>query len=105
MDPRSPASPEELAKQFQLAHEIYGEAIEARRALNEMIFVQKQLLALEPKLASPALAVKAALADARLALDKILTNKSVTNQEHAGPAGMQDAYTGIASALRVVEKQ
>jgi photosystem II stability/assembly factor-like uncharacterized protein len=99
MDPRAGATPAVLAEQFHLAQQIFGEAIAARRALAEMVSVQKQLMELEHKLASSQAAeVKAALAEARLEVDKILANK-----EPAGPPGMQDAYTGLASALRVVE--
>jgi uncharacterized phage infection (PIP) family protein YhgE len=49
--------------------------------------------------------LKSALAEAQSGIGKILTNKSLMNKEHAadeGP-GLQDAYTGLASALRVVE--
>jgi hypothetical protein len=98
MDPRSPATAEELAEQFRVAHQIFDEAIEARRAVAEMTSVQKRLLAMERTLALDASPVKAALGEARLGVDKILTNK-----EHAGPPGLQDAYTGLAAALRVVE--
>jgi hypothetical protein len=43
--------------------------------------------------------LKAALAETQAAIGKILTNK-----EHAaGGPGLRDAYTGLASALRVVE--
>jgi len=96
MDPRSPATPEILAEQLRLGRQIFGETIEARRALAEIGSVQKQLAEVQQKLP----AQNAALAEAQSAIGKILTNK-----EHAygEGAGLQDANTGLASALRVVE--
>ena len=99
MDPRSSATAEELAEQFQLAHRIFGETMEARPALAEMVSVQRQLTALEQKVAPQTTSVKTALAEALAEVEKLMTNK-----EHLGSApGMQEAYAGLASALRVVE--
>lgn len=100
MDPRSPATPEILAEQLRLGRQIFGETIDARRALAEIGSVQKQLGDVQQKLTAQNALLKAALSDVQSALGKILTNK-----EHAGGegAGLQDAYTGLASALRVVE--
>ena len=50
MDPRSPATAEVLAQQLQLGQQIFGETIEARRALAEIGSIQKQLADLQPKL-------------------------------------------------------
>jgi photosystem II stability/assembly factor-like uncharacterized protein len=100
MDPRSPATPEVLTQQLQLGRQIFGETVEARRALAEIGSVQKQLADIQQKLGAQSEQLKSALADAQSAIGKILTNK-----EHAaaeGP-GLQDAYTGLASALRVGE--
>jgi photosystem II stability/assembly factor-like uncharacterized protein len=115
MDPRSPATPEVLAQQLQLGQQIFGETVEARRALAEIDSVQKQLADMQQKLGQQKLGeknapLKSALAEAQSGIGKILTNKILmnkilTNKEHAadeGP-GLQDAYTGLASALRVVE--
>ena len=100
MDPRSPATPEVLVRQLQLGRQIFGETIEARRALAEIGSVQKQLADIQQKLASQSAQLKSALAEAGSAIGKILTNK-----EHAADEspGLQDAYAGLASALRVVE--
>ncbi len=104
MDPRSAATPEVLAQQLQLGQQIFGETIEARRALAEIGSVQKQLADIEQKLAqqkqgAQSAQLKSALAEAQSEIGKILTNK-----EHAaGGPGLQDAYTSLASALRVVE--
>jgi hypothetical protein len=100
MDPRSPATPEVLAQQLQLGQQIFGETIEARRAMAEVGSVQKQLADIQQKPEAQGASLKSALTEAQSAIDKILTNK-----EHApgeGP-GLQDAYTGLASSLRVVE--
>ena len=105
MDPRSPATPEGLTQQLQLGQRIFGETIEARRALAEINSVQKQLADIQQKLGQQKLGaqsgqLKSALTDAQSGIGKILTNK-----EHAAEEvpGLQDAYTGLASALRVVE--
>jgi hypothetical protein len=99
MDPRSMPTAEELEKQFQLAHQIFGESIPARRALTEMTSVQQQLMTMEQKLASQASPLKERMGETRAGVEKILNNK-----ERVGPGlGMQEAYTGLTSALRVVE--
>ncbi|MFI5102050.1 MAG: hypothetical protein ACHP9V_01640 [Terriglobales bacterium] len=105
MDPRSPATPEVLIQQLQLGQQIFGETIEARRALAEIGSVQKQLAEIQQKIGQQKLgaqsaALKSALVDAQSGIGKILTNKERTPEE--GP-GLQDAYNGLASALRVVE--
>ncbi len=105
MDPRSTATPEVLAQQLQLGQKIFGETVEARRALAEINSVQKQLTDIQQKLGQQKLAeqtapLKAALAEAQSGLGKILTNKEHTAT--AGP-GLQSAYTGLASALHVAE--
>jgi photosystem II stability/assembly factor-like uncharacterized protein len=100
MDPRSPATPEVLAQQLQLGRQMFGETIEARRALAEIGSVQKQLAEVQLKLGAQSSELKSALTEAGSAIGKILTNK-----EHAADEspGLQDAYAGLASALRVVE--
>jgi hypothetical protein len=94
-----------LAQQLKLGQQMFGETIEARRALAEIGSVQKQLADVQQKLGQQKLGaqsseLKSALVEAESAIGKILTNK-----EHAveGGPGLQDAYTGLASALRVVE--
>jgi len=99
MDPRSPATPETLARQLQLGQQIFGETLEARRALAEINSVQKQLSDTQQKPAAQNAALKAALAGAQSAIGKILSDKDAAG---ATP-GLEDAYTGLASALRVVE--
>ncbi|MGA9415979.1 MAG: hypothetical protein WBV60_14920 [Terriglobales bacterium] len=100
MDPRSPATSEILAEQLRLGRRIFGETIDARRALAEIGSVQKQLADIQQKLTAQNAALKPVLAEVQSAIGRILTNK-----EHAAGegAGLQEAYTGLASALRVVE--
>jgi photosystem II stability/assembly factor-like uncharacterized protein len=105
MDPRSPATPEVLAQQLQLGQQIFGETVDARRALAEIGSVQKQLADMQQKLGQQKLGaqnaqLKSALSEAQSGIGKILTNKEHAADE--GP-GLEDAYTGLASALRVVE--
>ena len=106
MDPRSPATPDVLAHQFQLAQEIFGETLEARRALAEIGSAQKQLADTQQKSGERNENLKTALAAAQSELLEILTNTNTnTNKEHAsseGP-GLQGAFGDLASALRVVE--
>ena len=100
MDPRSPATPEVLAQQLQMGREIFSETIGARRALAEVGSVQKQLAETQAKPGAQTAQLKSALADAQSAIGKILKNRERGATD--GP-GLQDAYTGLASALRVVE--
>jgi photosystem II stability/assembly factor-like uncharacterized protein len=104
MDPRSPATPEVLAQQLKLGEQIFAETIEPRRALAEIVSVQKQLADIQQKLEQNKLeaqsaTLKAALAEAQSGIARILTNKEHATED----SGLKDAYTALASALRVVE--
>lgn len=105
MDPRSPATSEVLAQQLQLGRQIFAQTMEARRALAEMDSVQKRLADIQKKLGQEKpdtqnASVVSALTSAQSAIARLVVNK-----EHvaAEAPGLQDAYTGLASALRVVE--
>ena len=100
MDPRSPATPADLQQQLQLAQQIFAEVTEARRAIAEIASVQKQLAGVDQKLAEQNPILKSALAEAQSEIAKILTNKQAAEPQ---PEALQDAYTGLASALHVVE--
>jgi hypothetical protein len=100
MDPRSPATAEVLAQQLQLGQQIFSETIEARRSLAEMGSVQKQLASLQPKLGAQNTELESELVAMQSAIGKLLKNREHSADE--GP-GLQDAYTGLAAALRVVE--
>jgi predicted RND superfamily exporter protein len=104
MDPRSPATPEVLAQQLHLGQQIFAETIEAHRALAEIASVQKQLADIQQKLeqnksGARSTTLKAALAEAQSGIARILTNKEQATEN----SGLKDAYTAVASALRVVE--
>jgi photosystem II stability/assembly factor-like uncharacterized protein len=105
MDPRSPATPEILAQQLQLGRQIFAEATEPRRALAEIGSIQKQLADIQVKVehepsAAQNAEIKSALSEAQSAIARIVMSKERPEQE--GP-GLQDAYAGLVSALRVVE--
>ncbi len=100
MDPRSAATPEILKQQLELSLKIFEEAVEARRALAEMTSVQKKLAEAQEKLGEGNARLKAALTAAESAIGTMLTNKGATSG--SGP-GLQEAYSDLASALRVAE--
>ena len=105
MDPRSPATPETLAQQLRLGQQIFAETTEPRRALAEIVSFQKQLADIQKKLEQepstmPNAQLKSALSDSQSAIASIVMNKEFSEQE---APGLQDAYTGLVSALRVVE--
>jgi hypothetical protein len=100
MDPRSAATPEILQQQFELGQQIYAEILAARRVLAEIGSVQRKLADAQQKLGEQNLALKSVLADAQSEIGKMLANKETGSGQ---AAGLQDAYTGIASALRAVE--
>jgi photosystem II stability/assembly factor-like uncharacterized protein len=100
MDPRSSATSETLERQFQLSQQIFTDAMEARRALAEIDSVRKRLTDLEQKIGAKDSAIKSALADAQSEISKIVTKPATSPGQNAG---LQDAFTDMASALRVVE--
>jgi hypothetical protein len=102
MDPRSPATPETLAQQLELGRQMFGETIEARRAMAEIGSVQKQLTDIQSKPGAQNAKLNAALEEARAGIGKILIKREHGAGEDESP-GLQDAYTGLASALRVAE--
>jgi photosystem II stability/assembly factor-like uncharacterized protein len=98
MDPRSAATPETLQQQLQLGQKMYAETLVARRALAEINSLQKQITDAQQKVDAPNSELKTTLAGAQVELQKIMDGKA------AGvDPGLQDAYSGVASALRVVE--
>jgi hypothetical protein len=100
MDPRSAATPEVLAQQLQLGMQIFGETVGARRTLGEIGSVQKQLADIQQKIGTQNKELQSRLTEAQSTIDKILSNR-VPDPVQA--PGLRDAYTGLASALRVVE--
>lgn len=100
MDPRSAATPAVLQRQLQLGQQMFAEALEARHALSEIRSVQKELTNVQQKIGGANAALTSAIAEAQSEISKIVTNKDTAPGE---PGALQDAFTGLASALRVVE--
>ena len=98
MDPRSAATPEILAQQFNFGKRMFVETRDARRVLAEINSVQKQLASLRN--AAQDLQLKSALNEAQSALGRITSSKQRTPGQGQG---LTDASRGLASALRVVE--
>jgi hypothetical protein len=96
MDPRSTATPEDLARQVKLGREIFTEALDARKAVSAIRKVQSQLSDLQPKLQQNA-DLKASADIASDELKTILSGGSSQNM------GLDTASTGLSAALRVVE--
>jgi hypothetical protein len=100
MDPRSPATQQILAQQFQLAKQIFIETTDARRALAEIGSIQKQIVDVIEKPQAQNAEYKSALGEAQADLAEILTGKKETEERGSG---LRDAYRNSLSALRVVE--
>jgi hypothetical protein len=99
MDPRSSATPRDLEQQLQLGLEVFAEAIRGRKVLSEIKAVQKQSTDLEPKLDGHA-DLKAAVSQLESEIRRILTG---TDDSPPKTEGLEDAGSGLASALAVVE--
>ena len=100
MDPRSPATPDLLQQQFQLAQQMFAQTLDARRALAELASVQKQLDTAEQKVSEQNPTLKFAVTEAQAEIAKIFTGKESTQPQSEG---LQEASGELASALRVVE--
>lgn len=112
MDPRSPATPQVLAQQLQIASQIFTQTLEARRALAEINAVQKQIADLLKELPEEDSQLRTTVAGIQTELTQILTRKdnrlgsnssTETIAESADGPGLQDAYSDLLSALRAVE--
>jgi photosystem II stability/assembly factor-like uncharacterized protein len=99
MDPRSPANAQVLAEQLRLGKQIFDEATKAHGILAEIASVQKQLALLQPKVAEKS-SLKTELAQAQEIVGKILKGEETPTSK---ATGLDDAYLGLTSALRVVE--
>jgi photosystem II stability/assembly factor-like uncharacterized protein len=96
MDPRSTATPQDLARQVKLGREIFTEALDARKALSAIRKMQKQLSDLAPKLQQN-VDLKASADVASNELKTIISGASFHD------VGLDEANTGLSAALRVVE--
>jgi photosystem II stability/assembly factor-like uncharacterized protein len=99
MDPRSPATSEILAQQFQMAKQIFTQTRDTRHALAEIGLLRKQIADLEQEPAAQEAEFKAALFEAQSDLGKILENKETAEKR----SGLLNAYKSLLSALLVVE--
>lgn len=100
MDPRSAATPEVLAQQFQLGKQIFEESADARRVIAQIGALLKRLAELQQAAAENGPQLEPELKQAQSMLSKIVTTKE--RSAELGP-GLPDAYKDLASALRVVE--
>jgi len=100
MDPRSPATAEILKKQFDLAQQIYGEAIEARRAVAEIKSAQKQIADLQQNAVVQTDNLKSTLDLSRKLLDHLA---AAWADGSANNLSLADAARNLGSALHVVE--
>ena len=96
MDPRSTASPQDLALQVKLGREIFSQALDSRTALLAIRAVQRQLADLQPKLQQNA----NLKASADRASDEL---KTIVSGASPRDMGLDKANTGLSAALRVVE--
>jgi len=100
MDPRCTATPAILERQLELGLKMFAEARAARRALGEIGSVRKELTGIQSKKGGENAALSSAVVEALTEISKIVSNKGSVPGE---PGGLQDAFTGLASALRAVE--
>jgi photosystem II stability/assembly factor-like uncharacterized protein len=99
MDPRSPATRDDLDQQLALGREIFGETLRSRQVLAEANSVQKQLSDLEPKLPPANVDMKATVRRVKAEIEKILQGDHGDSKSW----GLEAANSGLGSALRVVE--
>jgi photosystem II stability/assembly factor-like uncharacterized protein len=99
MDPRSPATPQELEQQFTLGRQIYEETLQSRKALAEINSVQKELSDVQSKISADHGELKASVTEAVAEMQKILSGAEASG----GAMGLEKANTGLAAALRTVE--
>jgi len=96
MDPRSPATPEDLAQQLKLGREIFTQALDAGQAVSAIRKMQNQLADLQPKLQQN-VDLKAS---AEVASNEL---KTIVSGDSSIGMGLDKANTGLSAALRVVE--
>jgi hypothetical protein len=100
MDPRSSATPEVLAQQQKLGLQMYGEAMQTRKALAQLETVSKKLAALKPQLQTSHPDLLPQITAVESAMKAI---KSGTPGPPGTISGLAAASSALASALRVVE--
>jgi photosystem II stability/assembly factor-like uncharacterized protein len=98
MDPRSPATPEELDHQYRLAKELYTKLISTRTLLAEITAFQKELDELPSRLGN-----NGELKNQITILQTRVRNILGTTDQSSQKAGLQSASAGLTAALAVVE--
>jgi photosystem II stability/assembly factor-like uncharacterized protein len=98
MDPRSPATAQELEQQLTLGLKVFADALQSRRALAEINSVQKELSDLQTKVAEKS-DLQRNVNEAASEIHKILGG----SEKDPRAIGLQEATTGLGSALRVAE--
>jgi hypothetical protein len=98
-DPRSPASPTGLQKQFETSYAIFADSLQSRRALAEIGSVQEQLSKLKPGGAARKADLDASVKEVTSSIAAILSGASTK------PAmmGLEEANTALTAALHVSE--
>jgi photosystem II stability/assembly factor-like uncharacterized protein len=98
MDPRSPATTQDLEQQLKLGEQIYTEVLECRHLIGEIGSVQKQLSDLKPKLQERT-ELKTSADDLAAKIKAILSG----DEKDAKGMGLETASAGLGGALRVTE--
>jgi len=96
MDPRSTATPQDLAQQVKLGRAMFAEALDTRKALSAIRKMQKQLSDLQPKLQQNS----DLQASAEVASNEL---KNIISGGSSRDIGLEKANSGLSAALRVVE--
>lgn len=98
MDPRSSATPAELAEQQRVGLEIFGAVRSARSALAEIASAKKKLAEVKQKAAS-----KDEMLEQIKSLESAINDIEKGSKQASGEMGLETASSGLSSALRVVE--
>ncbi len=97
MDPRSSATPAELAEQYRLGQDIYATTMQSRKAVSEVKSIQKQLSDLQKQATGkPELMNRISVVEAGM-------KKILEDDRQSGAMGLDNANSGILAALMVVE--
>ena len=99
MDPRSPATPQILREQFQVAKQMFDKILAVGRVLAEIGSVEMGLVDLERNSRPSDRSLQSAISEGKEGLEEIASSKQPGSE---GPSFV-DAYKELASALRVVE--
>jgi photosystem II stability/assembly factor-like uncharacterized protein len=103
MDPRATATPQVLSQQYALAESIYGQLLQARKAMAELDSVDSQLKKLASASDNPA-ELKDAIGKAQAKLHGIRAGEHDAEAKGGeSEAGLAEATSGLGTDLRLVE--